>query len=83
MLLLLTIYNVEFEVGYELLLLPAVNQYWVVSSFPLNFGHLLNDINEHLQVGAGAIRRPVGHMKLSHLVELVSLAIEYHNIKCC
>ena len=49
---------------------PAVNQYWVVSSSPLNFGHFLNDISEHFQVGAGAIRRPVGHMELSHLVGL-------------
>ena len=53
--------------------LLAVNQYWVVSSSPLNSGHLLNDISDHLQVGAGAIRRPVGHMELSHLVRLVSL----------
>ena len=60
---------------YELPI-PAVNQYWLVSSSPLNFGHLLNDISEHLQVGAGAIRRPVGHMELSHLVRLVSLHIE-------
>ena len=61
------------KLGMYCFFLPAVNQYWVVSSSPLNFGHLLNDISEQLQVGAGAIRRPVGHMKLGHLVGLVSL----------
>ena len=50
-----------------------MNQYWIVSSSPLNFGHLLNDISDHLQVGASAIKRPVGHMELGHLVGLVSL----------
>ena len=53
--------------------IPAVNQYWVVSSSPLNFGHLLNDISEYFQVRAGAIRRPVGHMELGHLMGLQEL----------
>ena len=56
--------------------LPTVYNYLIVSSSPLNFGHLLNDISEHLQVGADAIRRPVGHMELSHIVRLLSLEDE-------
>ena len=67
-----------YTVGIQCVVyIPAMNQYWVVSSSPLNFGHLLNDISEHLQVGAGAIRRPVGHMELSYLKCLCQLQSEH------
>ncbi len=50
-----------------------MNQYWFVFSSLLHLCNLLNDINDCLEVGAGAVGRPAGHMKLSHLLRQTTL----------
>ena len=45
----------------------------VVSSLPLDLGHLCNHGSDNGQVGAAAIRAPVGHVELNHPVSLARL----------
>ena len=54
-------------------ILPAVHHNGVVAGTPLDFAHLLNHISHGLQVGAAAIRGPVGDVELSHLLYLTRL----------
>ncbi len=60
---------------------PAMDQYWFVFSSPLHLCNLLNDINDCLEVGAGAVGRPAGHMKLSHLLGQATLECKMHERK--
>ena len=52
---------------------PAVHHNGVVAGTPLHFAHLLNHISHGLQVGAAAIRVPVGDVELAHLLCLTRL----------
>ena len=48
----------------------------VVSSLPLDRGHLYNHGSDTGQVGAAAIGAPVGHVELNHPVSLARLEQE-------
>ena len=52
---------------------PAVHHNGVVAGTPLDFAHLLNHISHGLQVGAAAIRGPIGDVELAHLLCLTRL----------
>ena len=45
----------------------------VIASPPLNLGHLSYDVSDAGEVGAAAIRGPVDHVQLHHLVDLARL----------
>ena len=45
----------------------------VVTTFNLNINHFSHHTGNGVQVRAGAIRRPVVHMKLNHLMRSASL----------
>ena len=48
----------------------------MISSLPLDLGHLCNHGSDTGQVGAAAIGAPVGHVELNHLVSLARLEQE-------
>ena len=52
----------------------------MVAGPDLNFGDLINDINDSLQVVAAAIRQPIQDVELVHLVCLSPLHVEVRNL---
>ena len=62
----------QSQVGYGYSV-PAVHHNGLVTSPPLNFGHLLNHINHSLQARAATIRSPVGDVKLTDLLRTSGL----------
>ena len=50
--------------------LPAMDQYRVITSPPLNFGHLFYYNSDTAEVGAVAVRGPVGDVQLYHFVDI-------------
>ena len=61
----------------------AMHKYRLVSSSPLDLGHLLNAIHYCSQVGALSIWCPAGDVELGHLVGLVGLeeSVKERNVK--
>ena len=59
---------------------PAVDQYRLVTSLPLNLVHLFYRIYDTAEVGAVAIRTPVGHVQLYNLTGLPQLRMMQRSI---
>ena len=63
--------------------LPAMHEYGLVSSPPLDLGHLFHHIHHSHQVGALAIWPPAHDVELGHLSSLLglySMNIDSHSV---
>lgn len=58
---------------YYRLHVPAMDDYWIISCLSLHPGDLLNEVSHGVVVSTQTIRRPIQHLKLSHLLGLIAL----------